>query len=202
LERRPVSSVVAGLLSFIISFPIVLIVLLISILLIAILSLLRLEGVIVAGSILLMVVDIGGTSLFYFVAIFIGRVIVCLVIGRLIVRILVNDQQVVRKIPYVNLGLGVLVLSLVGSLPVVGLIFNALALFLGLGAVLSVTLEQINVWRQVSPPTNNMPTTPTPATYPHYHKPAPPPISQPLPPGPGMENLPEGFTWWDEDESD
>ncbi len=205
LERRPVSSVVAGLLSFIISFPIVLIVLLISILLIAILSLLRLEGVIVAGSILLMVVDIGGTSLFYFVAIFIGRVIVCLVIGRLIVRVVINDQQLIRKIPYINLGIGVLVLSLIGSLPVVGLIFNALALFLGLGAVLSVTVEQINVWRQVSPPTNGTTTAAAAATSsPAYHQPAPPPLSQPLPPGPGMENLPEGFSfrWWDDDEGD
>ncbi len=202
LQQRPVSSLSIGLLSFILSFPIVLIIVILSFLVIFTLSLLRLDGVAAAGGIVLGLVSIGGSSLFYFIAIFIARVIVSLALGRMVVRMVAGDNGS-QRILLLRLGVGVLILAIIGSLPAIGWVFNAVALFIGLGALLAVLQTQIRTVRET--------VTPVPARKPHHPIPQlprhpqeaqqlPPPIidSRPLPRG--MDNLPEGFELWDEDE--
>jgi hypothetical protein len=196
IYSRPLPSVGVGLLAFIVSFPIVLIILLFIVIIIAILVLLRLDSLVVAiFGVALVGTWSGGASVFYFTAIFISRVLLCLVVGRALVR-LVRKDNATPLMMILNLLVGVLVLSALMSLPVVGLIVSAVAAFLGLGAIIISIQAQVRTYREslVSLPPN----------MPHYTgrlggpRSLPPPKLNDEPKPPGMENLPEGFEFWDE----
>jgi hypothetical protein len=77
-----------------------------------------------------------------------------------------------------------------GFLPFVGLLVNALALALGLGAIL-LTVVQFQLREQ---PRRQFAPVTLPAAPEDARQIPPPPIGQQ--PGTGMENLPEGFRWW------
>ncbi|HEX2621254.1 MAG TPA: hypothetical protein VHL11_13935, partial [Phototrophicaceae bacterium] len=187
LRRQPLTSLGVGLLTFILSFPVVLIILFLSLILILLLGLLRLDGVIVAGGIILGIVNIGGTSLFYFVAIFISRMIMAIALGRFLLH---------RSMPlntprawFFSLGVGVLSLALVASLPGIGWVINAFAVFLGLGAILTVAQAELRSLRDYSVSTSAVYYTPDESTTITM----PPPMLEERVKEPGMENLPEGF---------
>jgi hypothetical protein len=203
LQARPLSNLGVGMLSFLLSFPIMLIAAVITLVILFILSLFRLQGVMVAGAIILGLVDLGGASLFYFVAIYLARVVVCLAVGRIVVQAAVGDDGS-QRIVYISLIAGVAILAVTASLPFVGWLFNAVALFLGLGAILTVLQHQWQRFRE---------TTPTPVTYPAGYpltfpplpsrsedaRHIPPPIIDDSDVPPGLDNLPDGFTWWTDD---
>ena len=208
LRSSPFASFSVGMLTFILSFPIVLLALLLSISVLMILQLIGLSGVVVAVGIVLALVNLGGVSVFYFVAIFVARVIAGLALGRVLLRGNWQHRTGTRW-EIARLALGVLVLSAMVSVPVVGFLINAAALFLGLGAILTVLIYQFRHLRETNP-------TPAPAWYapspaitrerptmtnlpkmpissakqakPTQKKPA-----QHLAEQPGMRNLPEGF---------
>ncbi len=201
VRRQPISSFGVGLLSFILSFPIVLVVLILSLLVILILALLRLDGVIVAGGIILGIVNIGGTSLFYFIAIFISRMIMAVALGRLLVSGFMPLNT--TRSWYISLGIGVFILALLASLPQVGWIVNALAIFFGLGAILTVIQAEFRTMGDESQrpapvyyPTGTASTTASVLTA---ATPAATTVRMPVPlleeraSNPGMDNLPPGF---------
>jgi hypothetical protein len=196
LRRQPMTSLGVGLLTFILSFPVVVIVLLFSLIIIIVLGLLRLDGVTVAGGILLGIVNIGGTSLFYFVAIFVSRMILAIALGRVLVA-RVGSVSTARSW-FVSLLVGVTLLALLGSLPTIGWVINAVALFLGLGAILTVIQGEMRALR------DNVAHT-APVYYAEGESDAtadetaisvtmPPPMLEARVPEPGMDNLPPGFT--------
>lgn len=191
LRRSPLASLGAGLLVFILSFPLVLLVIIVSLLILFLLALLQLDGLLVVSAIFLGLINLGGAGSFYFVAIFIARVVCCLALGRVIVR-----RFAVVSTPrawFMSLAVGVLLLALFASLPGIGWIFNALALFLGLGALLHVLQTEYRT-RHDQPQS-----TITPAYYtPENTLVLPPPVIDETPKPRGMDNLPEGFKWWDE----
>lgn len=197
LRRQPITSLGVGLLTFILSFPVVLIVLFLSLMVILLLALLRLDGVIVAGGIILGIFNIGGTSLFYFVAIFISRMVLAVALGRFLVHRIMRINT--PRSWFISLGVGVLLLALIASLPVIGWVFNAFAVFLGLGAILTVTQAEIRAFRDLSfnaaPPVYYPDTDVTTITM-------PPPMLEERVKSPGMDNLPDGFdfTWLQNDE--
>jgi hypothetical protein len=195
VRRQPLTSVGVGLLTFILSFPIVLIVLFLSLIVILILSLLRLDGVIVASGIILGIVNIGGTSVFYFIAIFVSRMIMAVAVGRLVVSRFVPINT--TRSWFYSLAIGAAILAVIASLPAVGWIFNALALFLGLGAILTVIQSELRDMRDES--LNTAPvyyTDDTPMTVT-----MPPPMLEERVSTPGTDNLPEGFSFeWLNDE--
>ena len=83
----------------------------------------------IAGAIIL-VLDLGGMGLFYFTAIFVSRVIVCIALGRIFVRLALGDRPE-RYMTYVSLLTGVALLALTRRCPTSGFILNALAAFFG-----------------------------------------------------------------------
>lgn len=205
---RPISTLGVGLLSFIMSFPLVLIFALLSVLLMVLISLLPLEDFVIFGGLVLGLANIGLASVFYFMAIYIARVIFALAIGRFILRsILRRDDGTLRAL-FFSLGLGLLALAIVASIPVVGWAFNALALFLGLGAILAVLRAQIKRFVAASsssgpPPPPARYTTQTLPRLPYFPEDArqfAPPIIDDPPQTPGTENLPQGFDWWGDDD--
>jgi len=186
LRVRPLPSLGVGLLVFIISFPIILIVILISLALALLLSVLQLGDLAVIGGIIINILNIGAAGLFYFTAIFISRVIVCIALGRFTVRLLFGDRPA-RYMTYVSLLIGTIMLALLSSLPYVGWLINALAAFFGLGAILTLIQRQLDIAREAPPPE---------PTHPEEARQLPPPIIEDHPADPGMDNLPDGFHWW------
>lgn len=177
LRLRPVPSFSVGLLSFLLSFPVVMMALLLSFILVLILVIMRLDGVAIALALLLIVANGAGVGGFYFVAIYVARAMIGLALGRFVLSWWRNELSP-RHFSLFSLGIGTLLLAFGIALPVIGWIVNALALFAGLGAVVTVGLGMIPQFRE----------TPRALI----------PVQAPLPPVPvtprlGMDNLPKGF---------
>jgi hypothetical protein len=102
-------------------------------------------------------VNLGGVSLFYFLAIYVARAVVALAFGRFLLRS-INQHREATMWYLAELALGLVVLAAFVSLPFFGLLFNAGALFMGLGTILNVWLVQFRRWRDAAP-------TPAPAWY-------------------------------------
>lgn len=153
LRTRPFASLAVGLLGFLLSFPIVLIILVLSLSLLGFLFIVGLRAVVVPIALVLGLVNVGGVSLFYFVAIFVARSLVGLAIGRLILRVGFNRHDVDehRWLQYLALVIGVAVVSFTMALPIIGIILNAITLFLGLGAILLVLMTQLQRARASAP---------------------------------------------------
>jgi hypothetical protein len=198
IQTRALPSLGVGLLAFIISFPIALIVVLLVVLFIITLLLLQFDTLVVS---LLSGVLLGSwagvVSVFYFAAIFISRMITALLLGRLIVRTTIGDDGSTR-IAFTALLVGATLVALLISLPTVGLILNALAAFLGLGGILVSILVAIRGARErlYSPTARAVSSRSPRATALAY--PLPPPLTEDVPSGPGMDKLPPGFRWWDD----
>lgn len=191
LRLRPLSTFSVGMLTFILSFPIILISSLLGLLVILMLAVLRLDALLGAALVLVLILNAGGAVLFYFLSIFISRAIVCLALGRWLVRMLGRAGRQLRN-SYLHYTVGVLILAITATLPVVGWVINALALFLGLGALLIFMLEYGGRLRASSARYQYSATGPSPYArdYPHMLERRTSVVDEN---SLGMQNLPEGF---------
>jgi hypothetical protein len=207
LQARPISTLGVGMLAFILSFPIVLLLAMMSLVFIFILSYLPLQDVTLFSGIVLLLANIGAASVFYFTAIYITRIVVALSIGRFIASYLQLDTDNSLRAQFINASIGLLLLSLLGTIPIIGKLITAIVLFSGLGGILRVVRAQIQRFRESSHGT----TLPPPIHYrmqrsprlPYYAEDAAqsaPPIIDDLPDSIGAGNLPEGFDWWGEED--
>lgn len=209
MRTRPVSSISVGMLAFILSFPIVLIMVMLSLALLVVLQLLRLSGVAVVLASILALVNAGGAGIFYFTAIFVARALGAFAFGRFVVRMTGNYRTNLGTL-MITMVVGALLLALLISLPALGWVVNAAALFLGLGAILTAILERLQTIRETAPAPGSTwqtlsaavvpqpplsPPQPTPdAALPAPTEPATDETVSPLTlMPPGMTNLPDGF---------
>lgn len=146
LRRRPASSFVIGMLLFILSFPVALIMLLITALVILALALLQLDGVLLVIGSLLTLIDLSVIGIFYFTAILLARAVFAIGMGRLALRFAAGRAAAGQR-PRLSLLTGVFLLALLASLPEVGFLINALALFMGLGAIAAATADWLHAFR-------------------------------------------------------
>lgn len=204
LQARPFVCLGVGLLTFIIMFVVALIALLLSLLILFAVSLIQVNELTLTTATLLTVIDIGGIGLIFFVALFVSRVMVALAIGRAIVRAILGDDGSMRK-AFMGLAVGVLLLAIVVSLPNFGWIINAIAAFLGLGSIMNLlqaraerAREMTRAPQYVNVSTPALPPRKVAAPEAARPVPPPPPILNDNPPPIGMENLPEGFRFWDD----
>ena len=173
------------MLLFIISFPVALILLIITTIAVLLPLALHLPGVALVAGALLALVDIGVIGVFYFTAIFVARAIVGLGLGRFVLHV-ASDAETARRRPRLSLIIGVTLLAFFASLPVVGFLFNAGALFMGLGAIAGAALESVAKFRLRQLRSDE----------PVAQSPAPTPALIRLPPiarGAGLNDLPPGF---------
>ncbi|MBW4439017.1 MAG: polymer-forming cytoskeletal protein [Pleurocapsa minor GSE-CHR-MK-17-07R] len=184
IRMRPIPSLGVGLLSFILSFPVLLITLLLSLLIVLVVSLLGVEQVTALTAIILAVLNISGGAVFYFVALFISRVIVAIAIGRVASRLLWTPRG--RPLEgMAHLAIGSLLLSLVIAFPYAGTVVTAIAAFMGLGGVIT-HLQRPNVRVAVSSGDLLRRSPPLPSA----------PLDESAS-GAGTDNLPAGFRWWE-----
>ncbi|MEO1443554.1 MAG: hypothetical protein AAFV33_24340, partial [Chloroflexota bacterium] len=209
LRRRPLTSLGVGTLTFIV-FPFIAVIALgMSILFLFILSLLQAGTLIyAAAAVLILVIEVGGTGLFYFVAIFIARSVFCLAWGRWLLRFVVSDDAASTRYLYVSLIVGSFVVGFMVTLPVIGIFINAMTLFLGLGAIVTLLQARLRNFRESTgytpPPPEAQPTAIRFGSRISVEAPSLPaqPSQRPSAPRPrhsvGLDDLPPGFVWWDE----
>jgi hypothetical protein len=186
LRFRPLPSLGVGLITFILSWAVIFVVVLLGALIAGLFLLLQLRDLTLISAVLFTVFDLSMIGFYSLTAFFITRVIVALALGRLIMRKLFGSDTSLRAL-IASLLIGILVLALFTSLPIIGWLINALALFLGLGAMLTLLQEKLEQSRAARPMT---PTDSIGAGQ------VPPPMVEDIPSEPGAENLPEGFKWW------
>lgn len=193
LGQSPLSGIGVGLLTFIISFPFFLLVLIFSIIITVLLAYLPINGIGLTAGVIFGMFNIGGASLFYFMAIYLSRTIVAIALGRIV---LYQTSFIdVRFSWFVGTIVGALLLASLVALPVIGWVVNAISLFLGLGAILKVLQVQFNQFRQKQVQ-QTMPSVDVSRSTP----PPPPALDDKIQNPPGMDNLPSGFAWWANDE--
>jgi hypothetical protein len=192
MSRRPLSTLAIGMLTFILSFPVFVIVAALSIALLITLLLLGLAGIVVALTPILLVINLGGIVLFYWVAIILGRLVVAFAAGRLAVQLVTGERTQAIVAELAAMAVGVAGLALLGPLPLIGILINALALFIGLGAIvalLQVIARRVRLVVLADEREGESFYLPLPVDEPEK----PPAAPLPVAPAIGMANLPEGF---------
>lgn len=198
LRARPLPSLVVGALGsvgLVIAATLFVLLTIIAVLLIGALQINELTLTVAA---ILGIVDVGGTGLLVFALMFISRVVVCLALGGLIFQFAAGGRKLNL---FAQLIAGVALLALVVALPLVGALAQWAAIFLGVGAMVLTTQARIDHLRESASPMPayvavNPPLLARPGDDPRPAPPPPPIINderRPL----GMDNLPEGFRWWD-----
>lgn len=201
IQVRPLPCLGVGLLAFIISFVAVPFIVLLTVLLIVVISLLQVNELTLSVAAILSVADVGLASVIFFIVLFVSRVVFSLALGKLLTRLVMADDGSLRR-NLISLALGALILALLDSIPMVGWIINALALFIGLGAILLIVQTRAEAAREAAPTKRyiSVQAPPLPRRSSEADRllaPPPPPIDTTTEPV-GMDNLPDGFHWWDD----
>jgi cytoskeletal protein CcmA (bactofilin family) len=197
VRRRTVPAVGWGLITFMLSFPIVILLIGISLLILLFLLLIGLDQLtFLAASGLLLLINFSLVGAFGFVLVFLGRAVISFLIGQLIYRYVLRSPEpgTLRKW-IITLALGGITYALITNVPLppFGLIIELITILAGIGAVAMYARDVVYVSRltpsPLRPVTLGIPTATT--------QPPPPPADYEV--SPGMENLPEGFSGFDED---
>ena len=198
--RQVASSFGWGLILALLAIPVALIVLIVSILLLVLVATVTLGGFTGMGLALTIFFNTFVMGGFAFVILFVARLVISYMIGnRLARRFITIDDRLLFML--FSLLIGTLIYALVANLPVpvVGLLLNAIGVFMGLGAIVlhGRTLYQRTARTYPALPAH-LPAPPPALEALRGNAPEPPPDSGDRP-APGMSNLPDGFRWWGAD---
>ncbi len=191
-----------GLILSLLAAPVGLILILASILLLVIVGTITLGGFTWMGLLLLLILNLVVIGGMLFVILFLARLVISDVIGRRLIH--TSDRLAVNLL---SLLLGTVVYALLTNIPLpyIGLVINALGVFIGLGAIVLHARQLYQHTVHPAYPAQVQAGAPEVAAPPLLHSPTlevllgnapPPPPDSTEPPGPGMANLPTGFRWW------
>lgn len=194
VRRRMITAIGWGLVTFTMSFPVAIVVLVVTLLIVGLLLLINLSALSIMVGVGLLLVDATFLAGLAFLVFFMGRVVVSYVIGQLIYRYVLKIMDPgTFRMWLTKLALGTVVYALLTNIPVpwVGLTLELITALAGVGAVIMYARE---VWdRSRLPSARSLPSIvqqvrlmPAPADHqpllvPDDHRPV------------GLENLPEGF---------
>jgi hypothetical protein len=193
VRRRTIPTIGWGLITFMLSIPTVIVVVVIGLLLVLILYLVRLNELTILLGVGLLIVSSGLIGGFAFLLLYMGRVVVSFTLGQLL------DRYVLRSLEWsgvrrwiVTLALGTLLYTLIVNVPVpaVGVILELISAMAGVGAVVmhirgTIYTSGFIATRAAEADTASLP--------------MPVPLVEEIETEPGMENLPDGFSGFDED---
>ncbi len=189
LRSRPLASLGMGVLAFLMSFGVLFLLVALGLLLFALGMLLGLSNLSIIALMALGLFVVGGGSGFYFVALYLSRVVVCLAAGRGLLRAVTGEHGGQRTV-YLGLLVSTAALAVLVWLPLMGVLVNGISLALGLGAII-LMLSPARGARRAAP--GGLPPHSAAARQ------IPPPIYNAPAAAPGMADLPEGFDWWGSD---
>jgi hypothetical protein len=192
LRSRWRASLGYGLGAFVLFFPAALLLAVLNVAILGIVHLLTLGELTITTGLLLAIIDLVVVGGFWFLVAFLARIVVCYVIGQRIGnRILLTTDRATTVV--ISLLIGVVIFAAIANLPLgpVGFVLNAAMSLLGLGAIVLFMRDRLSVQRRAPLPAHAL--VSGPITAPTDEMPPPEDIES----LPGMDNLPEGFTWFD-----
>lgn len=197
VRRRTIPAIGWGLATFMLSIPLVIVVLVIGLIVVAILYTIKLSALTLLVGVGVLLVASGMVGGFTFLLFFMGRVVISFVIGQLLYRYVLRINglgEFRRWMGMLAVGAAFYALVTNAPLPAMGLVLELITALAGVGAV--AMYARLLIQESGLLGTRFGGPTVVPATA----FPAPPaPVLLPEPPPPGLDNLPEGFTGFDED---
>jgi hypothetical protein len=198
-----ITSLASGGLTFVLAFPASIVMILISLMLMGILLLLAINELTIVIGLTLLALNMALISGFAFLLLFMGRVVISFTIGHIVYRygLRVTAPGSFRRW-IIMLAIGTAIYGLIVNvpIPVWGLVLQMVASFVGIGAV-TIYLRELLLTSAAVVATSVEATT----TVPQSDSEGSVAASVPTMPSPvrekplGMENLPEGFSWFEED---
>ncbi|NLX10788.1 MAG: hypothetical protein GXY36_14110 [Chloroflexi bacterium] len=191
VQRRTVPTIGWGLIAFMLSFPAAVLLLAFSLLILLILFLLKLNELTVITAVGLLVINLVTIGGFWFLLLFLGRVVISFVIGQVIYRYVLRQTDTGRlRYWLVMLAIGAAVYALITNAPIpaLGLTVELITALAGIGAVVMYARTLVYKSEMLGP----VPVAATAAPA------APPPLPDDVEAPLGMENLPEGFRGFDD----
>jgi hypothetical protein len=199
VRQRTVPTIGWGLISFMLSIPVVIIVVASGLLLVLVLYLVNLNSLTILVGVGLLIATSALVGAFSFLLFFMGRVVVSYMLGELLALFAPPLAELTEfRQRVITLALGALAYTLLIHVPVpaMGLIIELITALAGVGAVVMRLRGVANTLNL--PPARAAVVTVTPLAIP----PAAPRVSLPAPDSgqpPGLDNLPDGFKGFDED---
>lgn len=197
VRRRTITTIGWGLATFMLAIPLLIVILVAGLLLALILYLLKLSALTILVGISLLVVSSGLVSGFSLLLFFLGRIVVCYMIGQLVYRYglrIRESSEYLRWLSILAVGTACYTLLTNIPLPALGVIIEVVTVLAGIGAVVMYGRTQLASSPLVL--SRFGPSNPVERVT-VFVAPAPPPEDDALPPG--MANLPAGFKGFDED---
>jgi len=195
IRRRTIPAVGWGLVSFMLAFPLGVFMIVLSLIVLGLLLSVSLEELALVAGAGMLIGNLAFITGFGFLLLYMGRVVVSFAIGYLIVRFLVprpNGSQFQRALGAMAAGALIYTLMTNIPLPPLGLVLELVTALAGVGAVAMFLREWFYNVRT--------PETAPAVAAPEAREPARPPVIVDEFAGlPGMDNLPEGFTGFDDD---
>ncbi len=197
VRRRTITTVGWGLVTFILSFPLAILFILISAVIVLIFFLFTLNTLSIVTGIALLLLNAGLIGGFGFLLFFMGRIIVSYTLGQLFYRYVLHVTEpgdLRRWLSTLVAGAAIFVLLANLPLPALGVTLELVTALAGIGAIMMYL-------RQLVDTSNLLAQRPAiPVRIPTIQRKAAPATPQyDLANTPGMENLPDGFTGFDED---
>lgn len=195
LNTRPLSNLGWGVLAAVLALPLLMVVLLLSIGVLVLLGALQLSSITFGVTVLLVAVNLGMIGSFYLLLAFVARIVISLWLGRLLLsRLPFTANRQYGAIA--QLALGAAVLALLVALPGVGWLISVIGALFGLGALVGHLQAQWGTIRPLSASNFSRTAHRAPRTSQDARQ-YPPPMLDGGTYAPGMDNLPEGFRWWE-----
>jgi hypothetical protein len=175
-------SFAVGLFTFVLAFPAFLLAAIVGVGVVFLISLLGFADFTFTAAFVITLSIVAIAALFFITAVLVSRVVVSTAIGRPLLRRFGQPMNGRLEL-LVSLLIGALITAALSAAPVIGILFTAIFTFVGLGAI-ALALQASRRSRE-EPAARPAPVAAA----------APPPLL--LPRGPGTDNLPDGFTWWE-----
>jgi hypothetical protein len=193
--KQIVSNSIVGLASLLLALPVFALALILSVFLVAILALIRIDSLTVASLVTFGIVDVGGLALFLYVCAYVSRVVVAAALGTFILE-RVSAKELTARDWMLATAVGATAISLLAALPTVGWMFNLVFIAVGFGTLVRMLIRYMRSGSPQPAAPVRLVLTPGAITLSPQ---LPPPLVDETPPARGMDNLPDGFRWWDDE---
>lgn len=198
VRRRTVPTIGWGLLTFMLSIPIVITVIMIGLIFLLILYLIQLNQLTIMVGATVLIVTAVLVGVITFLLFFMGRLVVSFMIGQLIYRYGLGQKEPGALRRWLTiLAIGATAYALITNIPIpaLGLVIELITALAGVGAVvmhLRRRLIDLNLFEPLPDPLAEVPISTISVSIPA-------PRQQDIDLPPGMRNLPPGFKGFDED---
>lgn len=195
VRRRTIPAVGWGLVSFMLAFPVGVFMIVLSLIVLGLLLSVSLEELAIVAGAGMLIGNLAFIVGFGFLLLYMGRIVVSFAIGYLIFRFLLplpNGSQFRRALSAMAVGALLYTLMTNVPLPPLGLVLELVTALAGVGAVAMFLREWFYNVRTPE-------TVPVVAAPEVYEPPRTPSLTDEFAGQPGMDNLPEGFTGFDEE---